>query len=52
VGGRIIDLSPAAGHALSMDGLASVSLIVGDPDESHADGHLSDGTAQEQPATP
>jgi rare lipoprotein A len=51
VGGRIIDLSPAAG-ALNMDGLASASLIVGDPDESHADGHLSEGTAQEQPATP
>jgi rare lipoprotein A len=28
VRGRVIDLSPAAGRALNMDGLASVSLIV------------------------
>jgi rare lipoprotein A len=28
VHGRIIDLSPAAAHALDMDGLAQVSLVV------------------------
>jgi rare lipoprotein A len=37
VRGRVIDLSPAAGRALNMDGLASVSLIVGDADASPAD---------------
>jgi hypothetical protein len=35
--GRAIDLSPAVGRALNMDGLASVSLIVGDADASPAD---------------
>jgi rare lipoprotein A len=49
VRGRVIDLSPAAGRALNMDGLASVSLIVGDADESHANEHLTEGVAQEQP---
>jgi rare lipoprotein A len=52
VRGRVIDLSPAAGRALNMDGLASVSLIVGDADESHANEHLTERAAQEQPSTP
>jgi len=30
VRGRVIDLSPAAGRALGVNGLASVSLIVGE----------------------
>jgi rare lipoprotein A len=40
VHGRVIDLSPAAGRALNMDGLASVSLIVGDADAGPADEHV------------
>jgi rare lipoprotein A len=35
VSGRVIDLSPAAGRALDIDGLAPVSLILGDVDASH-----------------
>jgi peptidoglycan lytic transglycosylase len=42
VRGRVIDLSPAAGRALNMDGLASVSLIVGDADASPADEHATE----------
>jgi rare lipoprotein A len=42
VRGRVIDLSPAAGRALNMDGLASVSLIVGDADASAADEHVTE----------
>jgi rare lipoprotein A len=48
VHGREIDLSPAAGRALNIDGLASVSLIVGDADASHANEHLSEPVAQEE----
>jgi rare lipoprotein A len=40
VRGRVIDLSPAAGRALNMDGLAFVSLFVGDADASPADEHV------------
>jgi rare lipoprotein A len=42
VRGRVIDLSPAAGRALNIDGLASVSLIVGDADASPADEHVTE----------
>jgi rare lipoprotein A len=52
VRGRVIDLSPAAGRALNMDGLASVSLIVGDAEESHANENLTEGVAHEQPNRP
>jgi rare lipoprotein A len=48
VRGRVIDLSPAAGRALNIDDLASVSLIVGDADASHANEHLSESAAQEE----
>jgi rare lipoprotein A len=48
VHGRVIDLSPAAGRALNIDGLASVSLIVGDADASNANEHLSEPVAQEE----
>jgi rare lipoprotein A len=48
VRGRVIDLSPAAGRALNIDGLASVSLIVGDADASHANEPLSEPAAQEE----
>jgi rare lipoprotein A len=46
VRGRVIDLSPAAGRALNIDGLASVSLIVGDGDASHANEQLVEPVAQ------
>jgi rare lipoprotein A len=52
VHGRVIDLSPAAGRALNIDGLASVSLIVGDIDEGHADERPSEGVAAEERITP
>jgi rare lipoprotein A len=52
VRGRVIDLSPAAGRALDIDGLASVSLIVGDTDEGHANERSSEGIAQEERNTP
>jgi rare lipoprotein A len=45
VRGRVIDLSPAAGRALNIDGLASVSLIVGDVDSSHANERLAQPVA-------
>jgi hypothetical protein len=48
VHGRVIDLSPAAGRALNIDGLASVSLIMGDADASHANEHLSEPVAPEE----
>jgi rare lipoprotein A len=48
VRGRVIDLSPAAGRALNIDGLASVSLIVGDADASHGNEPLSEPAAQEE----
>jgi rare lipoprotein A len=48
VRGRMIDLSPAAGRALNIDGLACVSLIVGDADASHANEHLAEPVAQEE----
>jgi rare lipoprotein A len=48
VHGRVIDLSPAAGRALDIDGLASVSLVVGDADASHANKHSSEPVAQEE----
>jgi hypothetical protein len=48
VRGRVIDLSPAAGRALNIDGLASVSVIVGDADATHANEHLSEPAAQEE----
>jgi rare lipoprotein A len=45
VRGRVIDLSPAAARALGMDGLASVSLTVGDigGGELSQDAKLHDG---------
>jgi rare lipoprotein A len=52
VRGRVIDLSPAAGRELNIDGLASVSLIVGDTDESHTNEPLPEEVAQEQRNTP
>ena len=48
VRGRVIDLSPAAGRALNIDGLASVSLIVGDTDESQANERSPEEVAPEQ----
>ena len=48
VRGRVIDLSPAAGRALNIDGLASVSLIVGDADATPANEHLSEPAAHEE----
>jgi peptidoglycan lytic transglycosylase len=48
VHGRVIDLSPAAGRALNIDGLASVSLTVGDADANHAKEHLTEPVAQEE----
>jgi rare lipoprotein A len=48
VSGRVIDLSPAAGRALDIDGLASVSLIVGDADASRANEHLTEPVTQQQ----
>jgi rare lipoprotein A len=52
VHGRVIDLSPAAAHALKVDGLAPVSLIVESGDEQH--GNVSDGATEAPPqlATP
>jgi len=38
VEGRVIDLSPAAALALGVDGLASVSLIVGDDENAPQNG--------------
>jgi rare lipoprotein A len=52
VHGRVIDLSPAAGRALNIDGLASVSLTVGDSDEGYADERPSEGVAAEEWITP
>jgi rare lipoprotein A len=48
VRGRVIDLSPAAALALGVDGLASVSLIVGSIDGSKA---LSRKATEELPGT-
>jgi rare lipoprotein A len=44
----VIDLSPAAGRALNIDGLASVSLTVGDTDVGLANERLTEGVAPEQ----
>jgi rare lipoprotein A len=48
VSGRVIDLSPAAGRALDIDGLAPVSLILGDADARHENKQLIESAAQEE----
>jgi rare lipoprotein A len=50
VRGRVIDLSPAAGRELGIDGLASVSLIVAGAVDSPANDSPSERIAEEQRA--
>jgi rare lipoprotein A len=52
VRGGVIDLSPAAGRTLNIDGLASVSLIVYDIDYEHANERSAEGIALQQPNIP